>query len=86
MEQLSQQRFKLAGAEIPEAVTGELRRTLQEAITFSFVDGFRLVMLIAAILAFASAVVAFFTIKNRPGVSDEHSDASKQQYIVLTHH
>ncbi len=87
IEQLSEQRFKLAGAEIPANVTGELRRTLQEAITFSFVDGFRLVMLIAAILAFASAVVAFFTIKNRPEVSEEpSSDASKQQYIVLTHH
>lgn len=86
LDQLSQERFKLAGAQIPDNVTGELRRVLQEAITFSFVDGFRLIMLIAAILAFASAVVAFLTIKERPGVSEELSHASKQQYIAFTHH
>jgi EmrB/QacA subfamily drug resistance transporter len=54
---LDDQRVKLAGAEIPDQV-GNWKPVLQDAVELSFLDGFRLVMLIAAGLALLSAGVA----------------------------
>ncbi|MDA2911057.1 MFS transporter [Nitrospiraceae bacterium AH_259_D15_M11_P09] len=62
---LEQQRMKLAGAEVPAGLSGEARETLKQTIAASFVDSFRLVMLIAAGLAFLSALTALLTIKGR---------------------
>lgn len=65
-EQLKQsvfeQRVKLAGLEIPNAVDPSTRETLKQAVAGSFVSGFRLVMLLSAALAVASAVAAWLLI------------------------
>lgn len=59
---LDEQRIKLAGAEVPASVSGEVSAKLKGAIALAFVDSFRLVMFIAVGLALASAVVAFVMI------------------------
>lgn len=65
-QQLAQQRVKLAGAEVPDRVGQPLKAALEQAIDQSFVDSFRLIMLIAVGLALASALVAAAMIKARP--------------------
>ncbi len=62
---LDQQRTKLAGAEVPAGLDRALSAALDRAIAESFVDGFRLVMLIAAGLAIASALIAFTMIQGQ---------------------
>lgn len=62
---LDNQRIKLAGAEVPPGLSSEVNRQLKQAIALAFVDGFRLVMFIAVVLALASAVVAFLMIKSK---------------------
>jgi hypothetical protein len=64
-QSLDQQRIKLAGAEVPAGLDDKLRATLKLAIAESFVDGFRLAMLIAAALAIASALIAFLMIQGK---------------------
>jgi EmrB/QacA subfamily drug resistance transporter len=59
---IDRERIKLAGAEIPPGVSAETRIELKKAINESFVDGFRLAMLIGAALALASAVSAYVII------------------------
>ncbi len=62
---LDDQRMKLAGAEVPASLGAEARGAFEQAIAESFVDSFRLAMVIAAGLALASALMAFLTIKGR---------------------
>jgi hypothetical protein len=50
-------------------VSKEVSAALQEAIASSFVDGFRVVMFIAAGLAIASAIIASFMIRTRKSPS-----------------
>jgi EmrB/QacA subfamily drug resistance transporter len=59
---LREERRKLAAAAIPESLPGELQRALRAAIGGSFVDAFRLVALISAGLALASALVTWLMI------------------------
>jgi EmrB/QacA subfamily drug resistance transporter len=54
---LGEQRRRLAAAALPESLPDELRRALRTAIEGSFVDAFRVVALLSAGLALASAVV-----------------------------
>ena len=61
---MDQQRVRLAGAEIPSSIEGEVRAALTQAIHESFIFGFRVVMLAAAGLALVSALVAFKLIDN----------------------
>jgi EmrB/QacA subfamily drug resistance transporter len=61
---MDQQRTRLAGAEIPSSVEGEMRAALTQAVYESFIFGFRVVMLAAAALALVSALVAFKLIDN----------------------
>jgi hypothetical protein len=49
--------------QIPAEVGGQVYRALQQAIADSFVAGFRMVMLIAAGLALASALIAWLAIR-----------------------
>ena len=63
---LADQRVKLAGAEIPNSVAGSLRSAIEQAIDQSYIDSFRLTMLIAAGLAVASAIAAAAMIQNQP--------------------
>ena len=56
---------KLAAMEIPRTVRDPMRVKLKQAIDASFVKGFRLVMLIAAGLALASALSASLLIEGK---------------------
>lgn len=64
-ELLDGQRNKLAGAEIPASLSAETRTELKRAVTESFVSGFRVVMIIAASLAFLSALVSWLLIEGK---------------------
>jgi hypothetical protein len=57
------QRDKLAAIQIPPEIEPAMRKTLEQAIAASFVRGFRAVMLLAALSAFASAGLAFAMIE-----------------------
>ena len=54
--QLSDVRAKLAGAPLPAGLSPEMRRRLREAVDGSFVEGFRAVMWVAALLAVGAGV------------------------------
>jgi len=56
---------KLAEARVPASIDGTQRAELQQAIKESFVDSFRVVSLVAAALALASAVCGWLTIESR---------------------
>jgi EmrB/QacA subfamily drug resistance transporter len=57
-QKLSEQRDKLAAAELPEEINPDSARALKEAINESFVYGFRRVVGVAAVLAVLSALSA----------------------------
>jgi EmrB/QacA subfamily drug resistance transporter len=54
---------KLAEAEVPRSIDGPLRDVLQQAFKEAFVDSFRIVSLVAAALALASATCGWLIIK-----------------------
>jgi EmrB/QacA subfamily drug resistance transporter len=62
---LAGERRKLAAAVVPPSFPGELRAGVRAAIEGSFVDAFRLVMLLCALLGVGSSVCAWLLI--RPG-------------------
>jgi EmrB/QacA subfamily drug resistance transporter len=62
---LDTQRINLAAAQVPPGLSNEVSAAVKRAIASSFVDSFRLVMLIAVGLAIASAVTASLMIKNQ---------------------
>jgi Na+/melibiose symporter-like transporter len=64
-EELDEQRINLAGAEVPAGLDAETTQTIKEAIAWSFVDSFRLLMLISAGLALASALGAGITLDGK---------------------
>ncbi|MFQ5738467.1 MAG: MFS transporter [Acidobacteriota bacterium] len=64
-ELLDAQRIKLAGAEVSIDLNPELSTALERAIDESFVAGFRLIMLVAAGLALASAITASLMIEGK---------------------
>ena len=59
------QRIKLAGITIPTNVSGGVQVALKRAIDESFVSGFRLVALISAALALASALSAWLLVEGK---------------------
>jgi len=65
-QQLQQQRIELAAIAVPESLNPAQRVAVQRAIQESFVTGFRWVMLISALLALMSAVVAWRMIGGAP--------------------
>jgi hypothetical protein len=56
---LAEERGRLAAAQVPSSLRPALQAKIQAAIASAFVDSFRLVMLLAAGLAIASAVIAW---------------------------
>jgi EmrB/QacA subfamily drug resistance transporter len=62
---ITAERAKLGAMQIPQTLDPPLRKALQEAIAESFVAGFRCVMLISAVLALASAGVAWLMITGK---------------------
>ncbi len=63
--QIISQENKLAGIDLPKTFSKSEVTIAQTAINSSFIYGFRVIMSINAFLAFLSAVVAFFTIRNK---------------------
>jgi hypothetical protein len=62
-----EQRVKLAGLEAPSGSEPSVQQSVKQIVAGSFVFGFRLVMLIYAALALASALIAWWLIgKSRP--------------------
>ncbi len=62
---LSEQRVRLAGISVPENLNPAMRQRVQTAISDAFISGFRVVMLIAASLAVASALSSWRLIQGR---------------------
>jgi EmrB/QacA subfamily drug resistance transporter len=65
-EALAGERRKLAGAAVPADLPADVQAALRQAIDESYVAGFRVVMLTAAGLAFASALSAWLLIRDQP--------------------
>jgi EmrB/QacA subfamily drug resistance transporter len=65
LQAIATQRAKLGAMEVPQALDPTLGSALQGAVAESFVAGFRWVMLISALLAFASAAIAWLMIDAR---------------------
>ena len=65
VEQLEDERVKLAGAEAPEGLEAGVTAAVDSAIGLAFVDAFRGIMLIGALLAFASSLTALVAIDRR---------------------
>lgn len=62
---LDRQRTKLAGADIPQALAPDLRAQVRDAIDHSFVDAFRVVMSVGAVLAISSGIAAVWLIPSK---------------------
>jgi EmrB/QacA subfamily drug resistance transporter len=62
-QELAAERTDLAGAQVPPGVSDETAAALEQAIKWAFVDGFRLIMLVAAGLALGSALSAAWLIE-----------------------
>jgi EmrB/QacA subfamily drug resistance transporter len=63
---VAEERGRLAAARIPPALPPALQQAIQGAVASAFVDAFRLVMLLAAGLAVAGALVAWWLIGRKP--------------------
>ncbi|WP_019142923.1 MFS transporter [Noviherbaspirillum massiliense] len=68
LEQVLAEQYKLAAVEIPDEATEHDRQALGEAVSDSFVYGFRWVMLASALLALGAACTAWLMI-DRPRVT-----------------
>jgi EmrB/QacA subfamily drug resistance transporter len=60
---LDRERVKLAGAQVPQDLGEPQRSAIKRAINEAFVDSFRVVMLLAALLSIASAASAAVTLR-----------------------
>ncbi len=65
VEQLEGERTKLAAAQAPEGLEPDVEAAVDRAIDLAFVDAFRGVMVIGALLAFASSLTALVAIEGR---------------------
>jgi EmrB/QacA subfamily drug resistance transporter len=64
-QDLDAQQIKLAAIQVPATVDKATEQTVRQSINESFVAGFRLVMLVASILALASAATAWLVIRDQ---------------------
>ena len=69
LQAVEMQRDKLAAIEIPPEVEPQMREDVRHAIAESFVQGFRAVMVLGALLAFASAILALVMIERGSSTS-----------------
>ncbi|HJT65449.1 MAG TPA: MFS transporter [Pyrinomonadaceae bacterium] len=67
-----EQRVRLAGLEVPKVADAATQESIKQIVAGAFVSGFRLVMLLSAVLALASALSAWVMISaSRPADSRE---------------
>jgi hypothetical protein len=59
---IAQQRDKLAAIELPDTIDAATRASAQRAVANAFVSGFRWIMVISALMCFASALAALLWI------------------------
>jgi hypothetical protein len=71
---LAQQRSRLAGAELPRDLDPASRQLARSAIEWSFVGGFRAVMVLGAILAVGSAMSAWILIPSSDRPASQPND------------
>jgi EmrB/QacA subfamily drug resistance transporter len=64
-EQIESQRTRLAAIKIPDTIKAPLDAEIRQSIKESFVSGFRLVMLVASVLAVLSAAIAGLMIERK---------------------
>jgi EmrB/QacA subfamily drug resistance transporter len=72
LQELRKDEIKLAGVQVPGDLSPATQTAIKESIGQAFVFGFRIVMLLCAGLALASAAVAWLTIRkdrDRPGLA-----------------
>lgn len=79
------QRIKLIDIQIPAGVSAQTHTALEHAIAESFVTSFRLVMLIAAGLALASAVSAWLLIEGKGREQGDHYDIANRRRKTIHH-
>lgn len=60
-----EQRIKLAGVDVPKEPDAATQSAVAQAVEESFVSGFRLIMIIASVMALGSALVAALMIENK---------------------
>jgi EmrB/QacA subfamily drug resistance transporter len=77
-QQINDQKTKLADIQIPTGIGGQEHTVIQQAISESFVTGFRVVMLITVVLALASALIAWLTISEPALTERGASERSKE--------
>ena len=66
---IENQSMRLGGLEVPQNLDQSTRQTVEDAVGRSFVSGFRVVMIISALLALASATSSLVFIGRSSGVS-----------------
>jgi len=66
MNAIDAQKTKLGSIEIPSTLSAQMHATIHSAIGAAFTDGFRVSMIIAAVLALASAVMSWALLDNKP--------------------
>ena len=64
-QQLESEKVNLGAAEVPQSVSGETAASVERAVAESFVAGFRVAMVGAALLALASAVASALIIEGK---------------------
>ncbi len=64
-QQLESEKVNLGAAEVPQIVAGETASSVEEAVAESFVAGFRVAMVAAAVLALASAAASALIIEGK---------------------
>ena len=70
-EQLSAESADLANTQVPDSLDEATTQRVEEAIDSSFIRGFRVNMVIAAVLAVLGAVTAWFTVEDKVVKEDE---------------
>ena len=83
------QHDKLVGIDIPSSVQGATRASIRTAIDTSFVAGFRVAMLVAAVLAVGSALCTVFFVaspKKLPKHTGDNQHGDNASTLTFAHH
>lgn len=78
------QRSKLVGASIPAGVSRVQAFRIETALKESFLSGFRVGMVVSALLALASAIIAAWLVSGRRSESTETAPPSKASASAVT--